>query len=481
MTLPGTVVTVADSVPARTAPTDLSVWFIAALADRGPLAPVLVTSIDDYIATFGDRVSYGIGYDALDAYFHEGGSSAYVSRVVGPTPVSAHVDLSDAVPAVSLHVTAKNPGEWGNSLDVAVVAGGGGGTFQIRIKESGTVVEQSDDLTTQADAVAWSAGSKYVTITLGVGTAAPVVVGDTPLASGTDDRGAITDADWATAINRFSKTLGPGQVSMPGRTTSQAYSDQLAHAAANNRIAILDAPDTADVATLVTTGTGLQAADNGRYGGVFVPWAVVPGLVAGTTRTVPYSAIEAGIIARNDNAGLSPNIAAAGINGQSRYALSLSQDEWADSDRETLNDDGVNVVRIVYGGVRTYGFRTVADPTAHPDLLQLSNSRLLMAIQNEGEIIGERFVFAQIDGKGFAASDLQGSLVGESLLPLYNEGSLYGNTPADAFFVDTGPTVNTPELIAAGKLAAIEYVRLSPFAELVPIQIITRPITEAVS
>ena len=61
----------------------------------------------------------------------------------------------------------------------------------------------------------------------------------------------------------------------------------------------------------------------------------------------------------------------------------------------------------------------------------------------------------------------------------YVAGALYGPEPSDAYSVDVGPAVNTEETIANGELHAVLRVRMSPFAELVVIEIVKYPTTEA--
>jgi hypothetical protein len=58
------------------------------------------------------------------------------------------------------------------------------------------------------------------------------------------------------------------------------------------------------------------------------------------------------------------------------------------------------------------------------------------------------------------------------LMAYYIDGSLYGATPDEAFSVDVGPDVNTSVTLAAGELRAVLTVRMSPFAEVVRIEIV---------
>lgn len=474
MTRPGTVVEVVDQTLPRSVPTRTDAWFITGFTEKGPVGEAIkVRSMERLIALTGNRVAYGYVYDAAETFFREGGSLIYLSRVVGPTPVKASAKLFDqagsADPAdVALVATAKNPGGWENGLNVEVTVSGA--DFRILVTHDvDGLLEDSGLLADRAAAVTWASSiSELIDLTLGASNEDPRAQGPTSLAGGTDDHSNAVDAQWAAALTAFGKDLGPGQVSAPGRTTSTAHGQVLDHAAANNRVGLLDAPDTAVVATLTALASADQALLNAKYGQLLAPWAVIPGNVPGTTRIVPYSAIQAGLNARND-ATLSPNVAAAGDRGISRFAIGLTQ-AWTDAQRETLNDGAVTIAIEKFGRLGTYGLRSVADPDTTPLWVQFPGARLIMAIKAKSEAVAEHYLFEQIDGRGLVfskfASDLEGVL-----LPYYTAGSLFGATPSEAFIVDTGPQVNTEESIAAGEIRAAIGVRTSPGAELVYIQI----------
>jgi phage tail sheath protein FI len=477
MARPGTQVTIRETAPPRSAPTDTSVWFVTGIAEKGPAAPQLLKSMTDYTTFFGARVSTGILYDVLDTYFKEGGSRAYVQRIVGPGAVIAFKNLVDGVAAVSLIVKAKNAGAWGNLLRVAVIAPDVAGyKLQISTVADG-ILETTNDLATQQDAVNWSFYSNYVNITIGASALIPVLAAAALLATGNDDIGAVTETHWKQALDKFTADLGPGQVSHPGRTTSQGYLDLLSHANINNRAALLDGADTATAATL--NAAAAASRTNGRKGALFAPWAVVPGITAGTTRTVPPSSVIAGLIARNDLAA-GPGSPAAGERGQTQYIMALSQAAWDDTTRQTLNGNGIDVIIGKYGGFRNYGWRSLADPVADPSWIQFSNHRLAMAVIAQLNPILEQFLFDVVDGQGTIMSQFNGALKAE-LLPFWSSGQLYGTDASDAFYVDTGPSVNTPATIANGELHAVVSLRMSPFAELVVLELVKRSITQAVA
>src|SRR5262249_46295753 len=134
------------------------------------------------------------------------------------------------------------------------------------------------------------------------------------------DTGAPTDL--ASALGVLSKDLGPGQVFAPGDmgSASGAHDGLLDHAGATNPLARLT-PHTAtagDKAALEALSASLKTSENARYGALFAPQVVIPGVTSGTTRTVDAPAMVAGLMARND-ALFGPNDPAAGVHGISRF------------------------------------------------------------------------------------------------------------------------------------------------------------------
>lgn len=485
MTRPGVDVTVLTTPPPRSTPTSTATWFVTGLTDQGRTdQPTYIRSMGDFIRLLGARVSYSILYDAVDVFFREGGNTVYVSRVVGPAAVTASRNLVDNVAATSLVVKALGPGAYANTgIKVAVIAAVAGGVYQVQIYDgAGNILETSGDLTTQNDAVVWSQNSQYVTITLGGSVLVPVVAGANVVAfltGGADDRASIVDAQWLAALNRFTKDLGPGNVSAPGRTTTVGYTQLADHAAANNRTAFLDGTDTPTSATLQTSATNAKTTGNGQYAAIFAPWVVAPGVPGIPTRTVPPSAFAAAKAAVTDGTD-GPGTAAAGDKGRAKVALGVSQPAWDDATRLTLNTAGVNVIRVMNGVVTVYGWRSLADPINNPNWVPLGTTRYLMSLASRAWAAGQSFVFDPIDGQGRTIAAYQGALV--ALVQAdWASGAIYGSTPGEAFNVDTGPAINTPAVLAGQELRAAISVRPSPMAELVTIQISNVPITQGVS
>ena len=405
--------------PPRSAPTDTGVAFLIGPTEQGDDV-TLTHSLTEYVALLGDRSTGNEAtYDAADVYFREGGAKLYVSRTNATdeeeTEAPDETQL-DSMTRSELDTYAATQG-----LDPA---------------EYGTKAELLAAVESRVSAL-------------------PRTV----------------DTGIQAALDALNSDLGPGQVFIADATLAAVADNQsalLAHAMNHNRVALLSCAD-GDLATLLAAGAALQTDANARYGALFAPSAVVPGIVAGTTRVVPYAAVQAGIIARNDVL-YNPNIAAAGELGQAVYALDVNG-RFTDIDYQSLNDGSVNMARIVFGGVRTYGYRSCVDPVKVPEWLDFGWARLNMGITALAEGIGERYVFTQLDGRGRTMAQFGAELTA-MLATFYDLGALYGETAQDAYFVDVGSTINTPETIANGELHAVLEVRMSPFAEWVVIEIV---------
>lgn len=488
MATPGTIVNIVATSAPNNPPATTGAFFAIGQAARGAIGvPVAVSSMTQYVAAFGTRTFNGATptlYDALDAFFMEGGTQAYVSRVSGPSAVAATHTLVDRAgsPLSTLTVTALGPGTWGNSVQVAVANGTVSNTFILTIT-NGTVTEVSPNLSSPTDAVNWAAASSAtVTITnLGSATAAPnnnpAVVAAQSLTAGVDDT-APADSAWVTALASFPTDLGPGQVAAPGRTTPTVWNGLIAHAQAFNRFALLDGENTATAATVVSdASTASAAASDPSYGFMLAPWVTYAGsppsaAVPTFPRTVAPSGMVAGLMARSDSGGNNADVAAAGSNGLSRAALGVTQ-VYSATDRSTLDAAGVGVIRLYRGDVQLYGYTSMA---LDPNWSDVGNCRLRMQIVDSVRLIGDQFDFVDIDAGGHVASAFGGQITA-LLQGLWAVGALYGVNPSDAFFVNVGPSVNTPVTAQARQLVAVVGVRMSPTANQVVISITRFPPT----
>lgn len=468
--LPGYAVDIVDEASGGSLAADTGTAFVVGFTEKGPSTPTVIRSLAEYVSVFGDRVSYGYLYDVADVFFREGGSQMVIARVLGPSAAKGTASLYDTSGStsgdISIDVTAKEYEP--NELNVEVVNTAGSVVITVSADDDGTL-ETLGPFTTRAEIA--SATSSYLVFALGVSTEMPRTQGPTSLTGGSDDHASATDTHWATAIAKFTKELGPGQVAAPGRTSDTCHSQLRAHSAEFFRPAILDFDDTAVVADLVADADAVRGDEGDRYCAAFGPWAVVPGVTAGTTRTVPYSAIQLGKIAAVEEAnGGNSNVAAAGELYPSSYAIGLSQSAFSDANRATLNEAGYNVARVIDSKVVTYGYRSLADPTNDPEWVHFSGSREMCSLAQAAGAILRRFVFAQLDGRGHKLAEIHGQLAG-LCKKHYDQGALYGETAEEAFEIDTGPAVNPLAQLAAGQVKAAVRARTSPLAEQIEVEI----------
>lgn len=491
MATPGTQVSVTTQLNPNANPANTGTLFAIGQTSRGAVGVATpITSLAQFVALFGPRTFNGataLLYDAVDIFFQEGGQQAFIGRVSGASGVIASHTLNDRAgsPLATLVVSALGPGTWGNAITVAVANGTVSNTFVITVV-NGTVTEVSPNLTSPTDAVNWAASySQTITIAnSGSSTAAPnnnpTVVAATALTGGVDDT-APADAVWSAALTPFVMDYGPGQVSAPGRTTPVVWEALIAHAQTFNRFALLDGENTPTATTIESdAGTVQVASVDPSYGIMIAPWVTYAGPPTGTAtpaypRTVAPSALVAGLIARSDSTGNNCDVAPAGNNGLARNATSVTQ-VYSYSDRGNLDAAGVAVIRDYRTNIQLYGWTSMA---VDPNWADAGNVRLRMQIIDAARLIGDGYEFADIDAGGIVASAFGGQL-NSMLTLLYNAGALYGQTAADAFTVNVGPTVNTPQTAIARQLLAQLAVRMSPTAAQVVIAIARVPVTSNV-
>jgi hypothetical protein len=502
---PGHEVVWVDSGPNATAGTsDTRQGFAVAEASRGPIAPRRVTSLAAAVAIYGTRQAYSFLYDGLETAFAEGCPAVWVSRIVSSTATTAGLNLSDGT-ATCLRINFAGPGTEGNSIQVRVLTNADdttipAGSFRIRILDTTVsptaTLEDSPIFATKADALSWGSslaipgqpGPINFVIVDAASTGNPIQLAATSMTGGLDNRGAIADSDWQTAIDRFTMDLGPGQVAMFGQTIAARRLMVVAHALARNRHWLLDFDDTSVIATLTASAAAINAAPGkgARNGSGYWPWHKVPP-AAGTigSRTVPPSAAMMGLFARAENEGGDPGIAAAGEQmGVFRFVTGLSQDtaSLSDANATTLNDAGVNIARVFQGisNPVQYGNRTPRIASLDPLWREASGSRLAMAIAARGDQVIRAWVHRRVSGP-VSLAQLQSEL-SQVLEPLRLLGALYGATPQEAYDVDAmSVAVNPLAQLESGLLkAAIEY-RTSPTPERVSLQLARTSITVALA
>ena len=484
--MPGVIVT-AGAVAGPSTPTSApsGTYFVTGQAERGSAtAAQLVTNLAEFVSHFGTLTTYGALYDDVAMFFEEGGSRAYVTRVVGPAAttgaLAAPLDDQAVAPVSTLSVAASSPGAWSSSISLSVLAGAGADTFRIKVFRGGVLVEDFVNLRSPAEAVSKiNASSLYIRLTnLASATAAPdnnpAAVGPLTLTAGTDDRAAITAAHYVAALARFTADLGDGAVAIPG-IGSTVHAGLIAHANTYNRIALLSAARAADKATLI----GYAEAADAQRAGLFAPWVRVPDGFGGTKAISPEGFVAAARAKAHQLSG--PWRAAAGEVSRSAYVV--APDEVISSaDMTELDNSAVNVLRTIASTVRLYGWRSTSSDVENWAYLIGADTVNRVVVEATKRL--EQYVFGIIDSSGHLLTAVRGTLVG-IVLPMASAGGLFasydidGNQVDPGYAVRTDSSINTVESLATNQVLAEVTIRVVPTAALVLLTVTKAAVTAA--
>lgn len=450
--------------------------FIVGLTERGSTtAPILVRGMADVDALLGDRVSYGAVWDQLKVFFDEGGLQAYVGRVVGSGATKGTLTLQDRAgsPVNTLRIDAANAGAWSSRIKVSVENGSLANTFKISVFLDNVLVEYKSNLAAPADAVIAFKDSVFIrAVDLGSATAAPnnnpAVLAATVLSTGTDDRASLTDSNYVTGLNLFTKDLGDGSVAIPSRTTTAIWTGINTHCIANNRIGLLSSASGDNKATLL----GRTNEVNSEYCGVFAPWIVVSDGGSGTRTISPEGYVAACRAKAVDQVG--PWRIPAGQIAIASTVLDV-QTRFSETDSNDLDAGRINVIRYIAGSPRLYGWRSLSSDELNYWFLK--DRDLLNYLVTESAKRLEEFVFQPIDRKGHLLSSVNSAIVG-LVDPISRAGGLYSLENADGqqidpgYKVDTGSSVNTDTTLANNEVRALLSVRISPAGGLISLTIV---------
>lgn len=476
--MPGVVVTTATrSGPATSGLAPAATFFVAGLTERGRTDKAyLLRSMADYEAEFGARTSYSAVYDGLRTFFEEGGSRAYLVRVVGAAATAGTKTLNDRAgsPVPTLKLDAKGPGTWSTGVTVAIEAGTASGTFKVVLAYGG-LAEWYDNLSTSAEAAtAINSRSNWVTATdLGSVTVAPdnqpAVAAATPLSAGVDDRAAVIAADYVSALNaKATIDLGAGAVAVPGQAASAVGAGLIAHAVANRRLALLAPAFGTTVANAIAAAQSLRGTSGGEYAGVFYPWVQVPDGAGGVRNVPPEGFVAAARARAHEQEG--PWRAPGGEISVARYVTGV-ETELTRTQGDQLDSAEVSAIRKIAGSVRLYGWRSLSSDETNYALL--TGRDVLDYLVVEGEKRLEQYVFRTVDSRGHLFGEIAAEMTG-LVEPLRVAGGLYelydpetGDLVDPGYRVDTGPSINTVETLLRNEVWVAVFIRVAPTGALI--------------
>lgn len=459
--------------------------FAVAPANYGPETPTLIKSLAEAKTIYGGRETESLElYDALNGAFSIGAARAYVQRIGTAAGVAATLELEDSASAKPTNVTAKYKGTLGNSLKIEVKELAGKTKFEVIILNSeNEVLEKTPEFATPAALYAWS--KTHETYVVFTEKSASVLILKAKVATKLATGANPTQSEAATiaAIENVPKSLGPGQLIVLGATNGEAkvFQAMAEHAQKNNRHALADlkgAKTAGTTAATLITEKGAISAGLAGYIDFFSSACTATGLTLGTTRTIPASAIVAGLFARVARTG-NDNQAPSGRSWSLAPFVTGFVNTYTEANMNTLNEAGINCFAERFGILCLYGDRTALSPEVDRIFYQFPASRERMHLIAESEEIGERFIFGTLDGRHQKRAKFQGELQG-MIKRHWEVNALYGETAQEAGVVNVNEPINTPATEQAGELNAELIVRISPTAEAIKIIITSAPITEAV-
>lgn len=453
-------------------------FFVAGIAERGDSAlPILLRSTADMERYLGTRQSFAATlWDTLKVFFDEGGSQAYVARVVGPAASVGTLTLQDRAgsPVNTIRVDAANPGAWSSTVTVQVQNGSIPNSYRVTVRLSGTIVEDVNNLLTPVAGVNAFAKSPYIRMTdLASATAAPnnipAAIAATALSAGADDRAAVNEAALVTALSRFTYDLGDGAVAIPGyNSTGTIWPGINTHCQANRRVGLLAFPRNTAKATLLSSAAVVDTL----WCGAFAPWVRITDGVGGYIAVPPEGYVAAARARAHESTG--PWRVPAGAPSAARTLLDVD-DAFTVQDAKDLDDGHVSVVRKITNQVRLYGWRSLSSNTV--DYAYLKDRDVLNWFVTKSENALEDYVFATVDARGHLLSQINAAIVGVAD-PVRVAGGLYelfdstGRQVDPGYRVTTDQTVNPPSSLATNVINVVLEVRLSPSAGLIRLTIV---------
>jgi uncharacterized protein len=471
-----------NPVQSTVGPNSDSIGAFIGANDRGPTRPTLVTSWSDYTTKFGTWNTTASNALPLAVYmfFSNGGSRAYVTRVVA-TAVSATRSFNDTAgtPIATLSLTAANAGTWGNSINVTFSASTTTGLFDATIYYGGStdafIVEKFTDLsmTTTNSRYAVSvinAGSSYVTAT-DLGSASTGATRNpstaTPnqaLSSGTNGSAISTITSYST-FDTIKQSL---ILNVPGFTDATTINAAISYAAAREDVFVVIDGMVDTVANQLTRAAAYTASS---YAAVYYPQITIadPTIgVGGASNSTILLGAGAALVGLYSATDASRGVFKAPAGLQARLAGAVSVPVLTNAELDSLNAAAapVNAIKFVSGS----GIVVMGSKTLKPGYIDkyVPVRRTLIYLRKALTDLTEFAIFEPNDPALWRRLD---STVSSFLTQFWAQGGLAGTAPSNAFFVKVDSTNNPQTSIDNGEVNIEVGVALQRPAEFVIIKI----------
>jgi len=466
---------------------------IAAFAGWAPRGPTdraqLVLSWQDFQRKFGADPRSLLAYGVYQ-FFANGGSQAYVVRLVDPNADTASVDING-----KLRVTAKNAGDWANAYAVSTRLNPfDANRFTLNVLQlqnsSEIPVEVFPNLSMDPNDARFAANvvsgqSELVNVEI-LGNAntppADTAIPSPTLGSGTpgtlgDVLGPDTNA-FETALLPVNNTDGLFQLDridlfnllcVPGESKPSVIASLEKFCRDRRAFLIADSSPSDTLTTLQNGPDSTTTGNDAINAALYFPWVNASDpFQGGLERSFPPSGFVAGVYARTDSqrgVWKAPAGTEASVGGTTSVAINLTNNE-----NGVLNPQAINVIRNfpVYGNV-VWGARTLQGNDQRGSEWKYVPVRRLALFLEESLYRGTQWVvFEPNDEPLWAQIRLN---IGAFMQDLFRQGAFQGRTPREAYFVKCDKETTTQNDINRGIVnIVVGFAPLKP-AEFVIIQI----------
>jgi uncharacterized protein len=492
---------------------------------RGPLnKAVRITSIADFERVFGGLDTRSEGSYAIQQYFLNGGSVAWVIRVAAGNFAAASLTLEGgSPPADALGIEAASPGVWGNSLQVAIDYNSADPTslFNLVVREIATVRGKQQVVNTEAhrnlsmDRNSSRFAEQVVNSASALVKITDVSGGEMPTPTGTDVIGnpadtnflpldpTGNDGDVPGATGSAWPTTGPAAIlgseldktgifaldridpfifnilcipaaasfepdNFDSNNLRAVYAAAEAYCLSKRAFLIVDIPSGVDTKDDMISWMGTNDGLRHTNAAIYFPQLLIPDpLNENRPRRVGVSGTLAGVYARTD-ATRGVWKAPAGTEADLRGANLVVK--IGDKENGDLNPLGINALRnfAIFGNI-SWGARTLdgADQQAS-EWKYIPVRRTALYIEESLYEGSKWIVFEPNDEPLWAQIRLN---FGAFMHNLFRQGAFQGTTPKDAYFVKCDKETTTQDDINRGVVnILVGFAPLKP-AEFVVIKI----------
>lgn len=480
--------------------------------ERGSISPRLVTSYADYIRWFGhafDEPKYLP--DALNGFFENGGTQAYIFRIVGEGAETAQATFGNFL------IQAAGAGAWGNRVLAKIVpstkqdANGNSVGFRLQVAywdalapdfdpfidptstPRPVAVEDFDNLVTDENSpdfygkripfIDHTRGSNN----LGPESSALIRLVRTHAAEpgarpedGKQRLAAGRDAPQALGVDDFIGLANDSRQVPQGLSASEKYDDiALVYAPAVSadisqaivshcekmrfRFSVIDCDPGA---TNVGSMSPQSSIADSSHGAFYYPWLVTLDPRTGQRKLIPPGGHVLGVYARSDR---ERGVFKAPANEVVRGAVDVEHQINHELEN-ILKLKGVNTIRSFPGrAIRVWGARTLASDALWKFV---SVRRLFIFLERSIEEGTQWSVFEPNDARLWGQVRLT---IGNFLRTQWLQGALFGRTAEEAFFVacDRGTTMSQDDIVNGRMVCEVGIAPIRP-AEFIIFRIIKK-------